>query len=468
VELDDVGSEIQRCCSVIGPSVVLQVLNSVLLTSARPQLVLRRMGSASAAARMLSHMDSGGALMELMFNPMLGRASDAYGRSPFLPFAALVSTASRFFVAARGGLIALCLDKLVTSASDSMYFTVWRAALADLMARGGDSVAFATHMARIGTYAGVAAIIAPLVGDRVRRASGERACFALAGAVALVNYVWLVCWFRETLPPSERRVAGGGVFQALRDNSPFSFTQLFRRSPQLAWLFSAVGLQTVTEGRCLGSVNYLLLKNDFGWSEPAVAKAMAGLGVGLVLGGLTVKRSISSLGLRGHTTMANMVNTFVCLLWGGAGVIQRRTGISTAVTMTVALTILVPGTRKRDGLEGLVLHIGSEAGFGRGFISGALMNWRAMFNIVVPLVLGHAYAWGKIRGRDAPYAPFVLAATALVCSEACVRALSNTDLLLDHDGRPLKRGNVESREERERVSASPRANRGEARPLGRP
>jgi len=177
-------------------------------------------------------------------------------------------------------------------------------------------------------------------------------------------------------------------------------------------------------------VNYLLLKDDYGWDDSMVAKLFSGLGLCLIAGGLLVKRSIATFGLRGHTTVSNSFNAVACLFWGGAGEIAKATGVPTPWTMTLALLFATPGMRKRDGLEGLILRLGSRAGFGRGFISGALMNWRAAFNVVAPLVLGHAYAWGVSRAHRAPYVPFLACASALIAAEVCVQTLTDSELHL--------------------------------------
>eukprot|EP00928_Gymnodinium_smaydae_P054967 TRINITY_DN38645_c0_g1_i1.p1 TRINITY_DN38645_c0_g1~~TRINITY_DN38645_c0_g1_i1.p1 ORF type:complete len:466 (-),score=23.54 TRINITY_DN38645_c0_g1_i1:225-1622(-) len=442
--------DIRRCSDVIGPSMFLTVLGASVLSASRPQFVvnecIRLRGGQSRgslavgeAARILSKMDSAGAVLELVCNPLVGGFSDCYGRRPFIPIAPVVATVTRLCVGLHGNLGTLWFDRLVTSATDSMYFTAWRAALADLTSLHGDSATFATEMARIGTYAGVAAILGPFVGARIRRARGESACFVFASLIASLNSLWCYRCFKETLSSTSARASSLKVPDFVEASNPCAFMRCFRRSSQLARIFLAVGLQTVTEGRCIGNVNYLLLSNDLGWSETAIARQMSGLGIGLILGGLIVKRSISMFGLRGHTTMANLTNAFVCVLWGGAGVIRDVARVPAALTMTVALTLIIPAARKRDGLEGLVHHVGSNAGFGHGFISAALMNWRAMFNISVPLLLGYVYAWAKSGGRNAPYLPFFLASAALLGSEACHRSLSNKEIDLDEKGLPLRR-----------------------------
>mmetsp|Transcript_52702 Transcript_52702/g.104698 ORF Transcript_52702/g.104698 Transcript_52702/m.104698 type:complete len:478 (-) Transcript_52702:30-1463(-) len=428
---------LSRVCAVLGPSIFLQVISSSLLFAERPKLARAALGSTAKAARALAWMESGGALLETVCNPVSGKASDVVGRRPFLPFAPLAACVMRMFVAIFANMHSLRLDKYVTTACDSMYFTVWRAAVADLAA--GDTAEFTRCMGLLGTFAGIAQIIGPITGDALRRVAGSvrgtRVCFAAAAALSLANCLWLASRFEETLCHKERSGSPARLWTLLlRDATPLSFARCVAQSSQLARLFVAVGLQTVTEGRNIGAVNYLLMKDDYGWDDSMVAKLFSGLGLCLIAGGLLVKRSIATFGLRGHTTVSNTFNAVACLFWGGAGEIAKVTGVSTPWTMALALLFATPGMRKRDGLEGLIMRLGSYHGLGRGFISGALMNWRAAFNIVAPLALGHAYAWGVSREHRAPYVPFLACAGALIVSEACVQTLTDSELHLGNGG----------------------------------
>ena len=47
----------------------------------------------------------------------------------------------------------------------------------------------------------------------------------------------------------------------------------------------------------------------------------------------------------------------------------------------------------------MVMKNGAEAGFGKGMLSGALMNWRSVINVLGPLIVGQGYTYGRSKGR---------------------------------------------------------------------
>ena len=59
--------------------------------------------------------------------------------------------------------------------------------------------------------------------------------------------------------------------------------------------------------------------------------------------------------------------------------------------MLIALALLIPIGRKRDGVESLIVNLGEKHGYGRGFVSGAQMNNRTVVNIISPIVLGYVF-----------------------------------------------------------------------------
>ena len=131
----------------------------------------------------------------------------------------------------------------------------------------------------------------------------------------------------------------------------------------------------------------------------------------------------------------------------------------------VGLLLTIPGGRKRDAVESLVVKMGAERGLGKGMISGehpsiddfieppalpmrlsinswargalqrgggwagSLMNFRAIFNALGPFLFGRAYAYGK--AREMPGLAFVVASCSVALAEACFQMLSKKDLGLE-------------------------------------
>lgn len=90
--------------------------------------------------------------------------------------------------------------------------------------------------------------------------------------------------------------------------------------------------------------------------------------------------------------------------------------------MWLGLVFSIPGARKRDAVEALVMKTGSDAGFGKGFISGALMNWRAVINVVGPLLFGSVYTYGS--RRNFPGLAFLVAAMTCVAAQGLTQSVS--------------------------------------------
>jgi hypothetical protein len=91
------------------------------------------------------------------------------------------------------------------------------------------------------------------------------------------------------------------------------------------------------------------------------------------------------------------------------------------MAMWLGLLFAIPGARKRDAVEALIMRKGAAAGFGKGFVSGSLMNWRAIINIIGPLVFGSMYTYG--RARKFPGLVFFVGAFTCLAAEGVLQTL---------------------------------------------
>jgi hypothetical protein len=89
--------------------------------------------------------------------------------------------------------------------------------------------------------------------------------------------------------------------------------------------------------------------------------------------------------------------------------------------LSAGLLFAIPGARKRDVVEALVMKIGAAEGFGKGFISGSLMNWRAVINVVGPMLFGTVYNWG--HRNNYPGFVFLVASLTVVAAEVTLQTL---------------------------------------------
>ena len=105
-------------------------------------------------------------------------------------------------------------------------------------------------------------------------------------------------------------------------------------------------------------------------------------------------------------------------------------GINANAAMYVGLILAIPGARKRDAVESLIMKGGSDAGLGKGMISSSMMNFRAIVNIIGPYFFGKVYAIGA--KRHWPGLTFVAASATVVAAEICFRTVSLRDLGISH------------------------------------
>merc|ERR1712048_354404 len=135
------------------------------------------------------------------------------------------------------------------------------------------------------------------------------------------------------------------------------------------------------------------------------------------------------MGLITFTTFSNACN----ILWL---MCTARTPPFNVLPVTASMYLGIifgaPGGRKRDAAESLIMKIGNQEGFGNGFISSSMMNFRALINIAGPILFGSLYAWGS--KRNWPTLAFLVGALTIMISEASLRTLTKDELGLDENG----------------------------------
>lgn len=225
-------------------------------------------------------------------------------------------------------------------------------------------------------------------------------CFLLSAMLSTSAGLNILMKYEETLPVEKRRKMDS---QILKDIQPFSFVQVMTKSPALAKLMLVTGLQTASEGRNVESVFSIFMRQDLKWDSSQVNNFVGALGLALVLGGATVKVMMKKFGLFHFTTVSNVANSISHLCYYPVN----------PQLMYLGLLFGMAGGRKRDAIESMVMKVGLKEGFGGGFLSGALMNWRAITNMVGPLVVGSIYVYGRRQGKPG-LIMLVLAATSML------------------------------------------------------
>jgi hypothetical protein len=391
------------------------------------------------------------------------KLSDTYGRKAILPLgpASLVVCHALIFLRPES-MWPLVLEQVATVPLVTSFFTTWRAALSDVL----EGAAFARTQAKIGIAAGVGLLCGPFLSKMIMRRAHVKWCYAVSAVLAAFATARLA-FFEETLPAAQRKPL------LLHDMQPLSFIKIFRvghhptaaadtgtatnsndnnnnnnnkwgkkkkksnnnnngsRGATLRRLMCITGTQTVTELRNVNQLFSVYMEKNLHWSWDQINNFTAAFGLSLIVSGAAVKKMIGAMGMRWFTTFSNASNVLSYLIFSGMGPFSFLMETPSA-RMWTGLLSAACGGRKRDAVEALIMKHGADAGLGRGFVSGSLMNFRAIVNMISPILFSRIYAFGLKRGR--PELVFLFGALTSAAAECLWQSMTNQQLGLDENG----------------------------------
>lgn len=411
---------------VFGPMMFLTVISGGMLVTPRQALGQRIMPNPVELTDFFAKLASAGAFFEFLANPILGKISDRYGRKSVIAIPNFTIALCRIilfnFPEKKWPLV---LEQSVSIPLVTSLFTLYRSALSDKL----DGSIVAAANAKIGMGIGLSLIAGPLCAKLIMNNMDPKYCYLLSIFLASCSGTWLLTQLEETLPEEKRKPL------VLGDMQPLSFLQLMRDST-LRRLMLITGMQTVSEGRNMNDAMFVFLQQDLKWDWSRINNLIALMGISLIVSGTAVGGMMKSMGLRKFTTFSNMSNIAQTVAWARLPPFSLL--LSDGNLMYLGLVLSAFGGRKRDAAESLIMKIGSEKEFGNGFIMGSMMNWRAVINIVSPLIFARLYA--RYGGRGV----FVAGGVAVLLAELALQTLSNDELGLDSNGQLLKKGAKQS------------------------
>ena len=397
----------RRLLRAIGPAVFLNVISGGMVFTARQASVGKMFESQDDLASFLTNLVSASAFFELLGNPVFGKLSDSFGRRPIVFIGNISTVICRFlmFLYSKHKWPVI-LEQLITVPLVTSFFTTWRASASDIL-QGQD---FAKFTATVGAFAGLGLLAGPITSKLIMRYTDPKYCFLASSAFSALAIAHLAKNFEETLP-EEKRVA-----LVINDMQPLSFMQVMGKSKILFKLMCTTGLQSAGEGRNVNNYIALYMQNNLNWSWDIINNFVASLGIALIVSGLGSKRMMSAVGFANFTAFSNLANITSFILYSF--------GTFNDWFMWLGLVAAIPGARKRDVVESLVMQEGTKAGFGKGFLSGSLMNWRAVVNTISPLFFGQVYLWGQRNNR--PGSIWLAVACCTFASQCVAWSLPNS------------------------------------------
>jgi DHA1 family tetracycline resistance protein-like MFS transporter len=347
--------------------------------------------------------------MQVLFQPLVGALSDAYGRRPVL-IASLAAMALDYLImAAAGSLWLLFVARLASGLAGATYATAY-AAIADVTAKAERAARFGL----IGMGFGIGFILGPALGGLLGE-FGPRAPFLAAGALALGNAVfgWIV--FRETLGAGNRR-----PLELARAN-PLSALLRVARVPRVGGLVLVLFLFSVAHWVYPLVWSYFAAA-QYGWTPGLIGLSLAAVGLGMaVVQGVLIRPILRRLGEAGTATAGLVFNiamlAVIPFIWKGWVAFAFVPLMALGVIVTPALQAIMANRTGDDR---------------QGELQGAVAAAQAVASLVAPLLLNRIFAVFAAENA-VPYLP---GAPFLVSSLLCMAALA---LLVRERAGPARR-----------------------------
>jgi DHA1 family tetracycline resistance protein-like MFS transporter len=375
-------------------TVLLDMLALGLVIPILPKLVESFVDNDTArAAQIFGLFGTAWALMQFVFSPVLGAASDRFGRRPVVLLSNFGLAADYVLMALAPSLPWLFVGRVISGITSASISTAF-AYIADLTPPDRRAAVFG----RIGAAFGAGFILGPALGGLLGDID-PRLPFWAAAALSFANALYGLLILPESLP-RERRSA----FR-WKSASPLGALRLLRSDRVLAGL-SLTNFIAQVAHVVLPSTFVLYATYRYGWDTRTVGLTLAMVGVcAMVVQGGAIGPIVRLLGERRALMLGLSCGALGFLIFGAAptGVlcwlgipVMALWGVAGAASQAL-MTRLVPPDRQ-------------------GQLQGATASVQSLSQLVGPFVftLTFAYFIGSSAPINLPGAPFLLASVLLV------------------------------------------------------
>jgi DHA1 family tetracycline resistance protein-like MFS transporter len=371
-------------------TVLLDMMALGIIIPVLPKLIKAFMGGDTVgAAHVIGYFGFAWALMQFIFQPVLGALSDRFGRRPVIILSNLGLGFDYILMALAPSLWFLFVGRLISGITAASFSTAG-AYIADVTPPEKRAGRFGL----LGAAFGLGFVIGPAVGGLLGEVSLQLPFWG-AAVLSLLNATYGFFVLPESLA-RERRAS----FSWRRAN-PVGSLKLLSSNPVLSRLAIAGFLQRFAHGS-LPSMFVLYADYRYGWSARTVGLALAGVGVSqmIVSGGL-VRPAIARLGER-NTLLVGLVSGVIGFaLYGFA----PNGGIFLAALPLVALWGLA-----NPAIQSLATRrVGPSE---QGQLQGAQSSLGGIADMVGPLLFSQVFAAAIAAHAilHLPGAPYYLAA----------------------------------------------------------
>lgn len=377
-------------------TVMLDMLALGLVIPVLPKLVLGFLGGdASDAAKWLGIFGTVFALMQLLFAPVLGVASDRFGRRPVILLSNLGLGLDYIVLALAPSIGWLFLARVLSGITAASVPTGF-AYISDVVEPEKRAGAFGM----IGAAFGVGFVLGPALGGLLG-SFDPRLPFWVAAGLSLANALYGYFVLPESLPLEKRKAF------TLRRANPIGALILLRSHPELFRL-AFVQFVGFVAHEVLPSVFALYAIYRYAWSEGQIGLSLALVGAcSVAISAGLIQPLVSWLGER---------RTLYLGLFFGAIGMALSGWATTGGWYLAAIPVMMIWTISGPAAQGLMTR--RVSGSEQGELQGAISSLRSVASLLGPGIFAFSFAFfiDPNRGWVLPGAPWFIAAALLLCA----------------------------------------------------
>ena len=379
-------------------TVLLDMLALGVVVPILPKLIESFVGNDTAsAARFFGLFGTVWALMQFVFQPVVGSLSDRFGRRPVVLLSNFGLAADYVLMALAPSLWWLFIGRMISGITSSSISTAF-AYIADVTPPEKRAAVFG----KIGVAFGAGFILGPALGGLFGDAS-PRLPFWIAAGLSFLNWLYGLLILPESLPKARRTAFHW------RSANPVGALHLLRSDRMLAGL-SLANFFAQLAHVVLPSVFVLYAGYRYGWDVRTVGLVLATVGVlSMIVQGVAIGPIVNSFGEQNALLFGLACGAIGLFVYGAA-----PTGLWFCLGLPVNALWGVAGAATQAMMT---RRVTPEQ---QGQLQGATSSVQSVSQMLGPFLFTLIFAWfiGDSAPMKLPGAPFLLAGALLVLALA--------------------------------------------------
>ena len=385
-------------------TVLLDLIAIGLILPVQPKLVAEFMGGDTArGALMFGIMSTLWALMQLLFQPVIGALSDRYGRRPVLLLSNLGLGLDYLLMAWAPTLAWLFVGRVLSGIAAATYSTA-TAYIADIT----PPEKRATEFGKIGLAFGIGFVVGPALGGMLGE-SDPRLPFWIAAGLSLANALYGFVVLPESLAPENRKPF------SLRSANPIASIKMLGRDRVLTGVAAGLFLFQLAH-TAIPNVMVFYLSHRYAWTswDVGVLLALAAITAAIVQG-LLIRPAIDHFGAR--------KTLLIGLVAGALGFLGQAFAITGAQYMAWIFVMAFWGYIAPAAQQIMTSRVGANE---QGTLQGANGAIASLAHLLGPIIFTNIFAASIAAGQPMALSGISYVIAALMLALAVVLVARTT------------------------------------------